>query len=187
MNDDARWVDTQRDDDVVDLADLLDRLLGVGAAVSGDLVVSVAGVDLLAIGLRAVLGSVDAIGRPADATGQLASGPARSRDVPTTSVPAAPHRAAPGATRPAELPTVALPEDDPARGLVRLVLTLTELLRELMERQAIRRMDAGTLTADETDRLGTAMHRLAERMADVRIAFGLAEDDLALRLRGVAA
>ena len=68
------------------------------------------------------------------------------------------------------------------RGLAQLVLTLIEFLRQLMERQAIRRMTGGSLTDDEIERLGTTFMRLSERMAELRGIFGLEEEDLNLDL-----
>ena len=68
------------------------------------------------------------------------------------------------------------------RGLVQLVLTLVELLRQLMERQAVRRMEGGTLTDAEIERLGQTFLQLQKRMAELRKTFGLRESDLNLDL-----
>ena len=68
------------------------------------------------------------------------------------------------------------------RGLAQLVLTLVELLRQLMERQAVRRIEGGTLTDDEVERLGLTFLRLEERMEQLKEAFGLDDDDLNLDL-----
>ena len=68
------------------------------------------------------------------------------------------------------------------RGLAQLVLTVVDLLRELMERQALRRMESGTLNDDEVERLGTAFLRLNERMEELKDEFGLSDEDLNLRL-----
>jgi hypothetical protein len=68
------------------------------------------------------------------------------------------------------------------RGLAQLVLTLVELLRQLMERQALRRMDAGTLDDDEIERLGRTFMKLAERMDELKAEFGLRDEDLNLDL-----
>jgi uncharacterized protein YjiS (DUF1127 family) len=68
------------------------------------------------------------------------------------------------------------------RGLAQLVLTLVELLRQLMERQALRRMDAGTLDDDEIERLGLTFMKLAERMEELKAEFGLRDEDLNLDL-----
>jgi hypothetical protein len=72
--------------------------------------------------------------------------------------------------------------DDVARGLAQLVLTLIELLRQLMERQAIRRVDAGGLTEDQVERLGQALMALEQRMEELKEEFGLADEDLNLDL-----
>lgn len=67
-------------------------------------------------------------------------------------------------------------------GLARLVMTLIELLRRVLEHQAVRRLDAGTLSADDEERLGMAFLRLRERMEEIRNALGLSEEDLNLDL-----
>jgi len=72
--------------------------------------------------------------------------------------------------------------DDMARGLAQLVLTLIELLRELMERQAIRRVEAGGLSDDQIERLGQALMALEERMDELKEEFGLSDEDLNLNL-----
>jgi hypothetical protein len=68
------------------------------------------------------------------------------------------------------------------KGLAKLVLTLIELLRQLMERQAVRRMEGGTLTDDEVERLGQTFMKLEQRMEDLKKAFGLEGEDLNLNL-----
>jgi len=68
------------------------------------------------------------------------------------------------------------------RGLAQLVLTLIELLRQLMERQAVRRIDAGDLTDDQVERLGQALMGLEERMEELKDLFGLGDDDLNINL-----
>jgi uncharacterized protein YjiS (DUF1127 family) len=68
------------------------------------------------------------------------------------------------------------------QGLAQLVLTLIELLRQLMERQALRRMDEGTLTDEQIERLGVTFMRLAERMDELKETFGLQDEDLNLDL-----
>jgi hypothetical protein len=72
--------------------------------------------------------------------------------------------------------------EDIARGLAQLVLTLVELLRQLMERQALRRVESGTLADDEIERLGLAFKALAERMDELKAEFGLEHEDLNLHL-----
>jgi hypothetical protein len=74
---------------------------------------------------------------------------------------------------------------DPERveqGLARLVLTLVELLRQLMERQALRRMEHGTLTDEQIERMGETFMKLEQRMAELKREFGLEDADLNLDL-----
>ena len=68
------------------------------------------------------------------------------------------------------------------RGLAQLVLAVVELLRELMERQALRRMEGGTLDDEEVERLGLAFMRLNDRMDELKDHFELTDDDLSLNL-----
>lgn len=72
--------------------------------------------------------------------------------------------------------------DDVRRSVVKLVLTLVELLRRLMERQAIRRMEEGTLTDEETEKLGTSLMRLEETIREIGVQFDLRPEDLNLDL-----
>ena len=68
------------------------------------------------------------------------------------------------------------------RGLAQLVLTIVDLLRELMERQALRRIDGGTLDDEQIERLGQTFMLLQERMDELVEEFGLTRDDLNLNL-----
>ena len=72
--------------------------------------------------------------------------------------------------------------EDLEKGLAQLVLTLIELLRQLMERQAIHRIEGGTLSAEEVERLGATFMALAERMEELKESFGLSDEDLNLNL-----
>jgi hypothetical protein len=72
--------------------------------------------------------------------------------------------------------------EDVRRSVAKLVLTLVEFLRRLMERQAIRRMEAGTLTAEETEKVGLALMRLEETLRDLAGKFGLNPEELNLDL-----
>jgi hypothetical protein len=68
------------------------------------------------------------------------------------------------------------------KGLAQLVLTLVELLRQLMERQALRRIEGGSLSPDEVERLGETFMLLAQRMDELKERFGLEDEDLNLDL-----
>jgi hypothetical protein len=72
--------------------------------------------------------------------------------------------------------------EDVEQGLAQLVLTIVELLRQLMERQALRRVQVGDLSDEETERLGRTMMLLNERMAELKEQFGLKDSDLNLNL-----
>jgi len=72
--------------------------------------------------------------------------------------------------------------DQVKNGLGQLVLTLVKLLHELLEKQAIRRMESGSLGESEIDRLGTVLMRQVEEIDRLREAFGLSEEDLNLDL-----
>lgn len=72
--------------------------------------------------------------------------------------------------------------EDVRRSVAKLVLTLVEFVRQLLERQAIRRMDAGTLTAEQTEAVGLALMRLEETVRDLSGQFGLDPEDLKLDL-----
>lgn len=67
-------------------------------------------------------------------------------------------------------------------GLARLVLSIIELVRRLLEKQALRRMDAGNLTEEEIERLGASLMKLEEKMGEIKAVFGLSDDDLNLKL-----
>jgi hypothetical protein len=76
-------------------------------------------------------------------------------------------------------------EADPetvGRDLGRLVLTLVELIRQLMERQALRRVEVGDLPDETVERLGLGLMRLEEAMAELRTYFGLRPEDLNIDL-----
>jgi hypothetical protein len=72
--------------------------------------------------------------------------------------------------------------DDVQRSLAQLVLTLVDFLRQLLERQAIRRMEAGTLSPDQLEAVGLALMRLQETISDLAAQFDISPDDLNLDL-----
>ena len=72
--------------------------------------------------------------------------------------------------------------EDVRKSVAKLVLTLVEFIRQLLERQAIRRMEAGTMTAEETEAVGLALMRLEETVRELGGQFGLAPEDLTLDL-----
>lgn len=81
-----------------------------------------------------------------------------------------------------ERPRIELDEESATRGLVSLVLTLVELLRQLMERQALRRVELGDLAEDQVEKLGSTLLALDRQMAELREHFGLSPEDLNMDL-----
>ncbi len=181
-----------RDD--VSLADALDRILDRGVSLEGNLTIGLADVDLLFLDLRLLLGSVDTLwpdGRPAVA-------PVHPLDPPSASPPAPPAESSAAAreigARAAALPSAVddapIVENDrqaakgssAAQGLVRLVLTLVKLLHDVLQRQAVRRMEAGRLTDMQIDNLGIALIAQAEEILRLQRQFGFSEKDLTLAL-----
>jgi hypothetical protein len=126
------------------LVDILDRLVDTGVAAGGDVTISVAGIDLIALRLKALLTSIGTEG--AD---DLAFPPRERRTRHT-------------------LPTrVDADESSLQRGLAQLVLMLVEILGELLERQAVRRMAAGSLSDEEVEKLGAAFLALHKRVDEL--------------------
>jgi hypothetical protein len=72
--------------------------------------------------------------------------------------------------------------DDVEQGLAKLVLALVEFVRQLLERQAVRRMEGGSLTDEEVERMGLALMRLEQKVHEIARAFGLDPADLNLGL-----
>lgn len=75
----------------------------------------------------------------------------------------------------------ASPEDVEA-GLAKLVLTLIEFLRQVLEHQAVRRMEGGSLSEEEIEKLGLALMRLQDRLEEIKNEFGLSGEDLNIDL-----
>ncbi|PRY02357.1 gas vesicle protein K [Allonocardiopsis opalescens] len=77
---------------------------------------------------------------------------------------------------------IATEPDTVERDLIKLVLTVVELVRQLMERQALRRVDQGDLTEDQEERIGMTLMLLEDRMTELRERYGLSAADLNLDL-----
>ena len=75
--------------------------------------------------------------------------------------------------------------DDVQRSVVQLVLTLVELVRKLMERQAIRRMEQRTLTRAETEAVGAALMEIERTIRDIGVMFNIKPEDLNLDLGAI--
>ena len=186
----------------VTLLDLLDRILDKGAVLTGDAAISIAQVDLIYVGLRVFLSSVEGMekrGIPMPFL-RTSCSPIQHRTPEGRlsvehSPPAAPfHGPRPELYAPeqtaqdARLPVgtaTAPPKIDSQgveNGLAKLVLTLIELLRQLMERQAVRRVEGGSLSDEEVECLGETLMGLDARMQELKAIFGLKDEELNLNL-----
>ena len=81
-----------------------------------------------------------------------------------------------------QTPRINLDQDNIKNSLGQLVLTLVKLLHELLERQGIRRIEAGSLTDDQIERLGLTLMKQAQEIDRLRQEFGLEEEDLNIDL-----
>jgi hypothetical protein len=72
--------------------------------------------------------------------------------------------------------------DGVEQGLAQLVLTLVEFIRQLLERQAVRRMEGGSLSEEEVERVGLALMKLEEKVQELAQQFGLRPGDLNINL-----
>lgn len=182
----------------LDLAEALDHLLDRGVVLAGQATLSLAQVDLVHLKLCLLLSSVETL----QARGALPVRGGEPSQPRRDAVPQAPPGPRPGPYSPAPQgrgrgdaaslgmgaaplpPLEASPAagEDAARGLARLVLALVELLRGLLERQAVRRVEGGSLSEEEVERLGRALLELEARMAELRRIFALEETDLRLEL-----
>jgi hypothetical protein len=193
------------------LVELVSRVLDRGVVLQGDVTISVAGVDLVYLGLNALLTSISTARRTLQRpVGQSALRPApgsAQRSAPESLAAAvgslqpgsggAPSREPGAAAREAAAEPLAaeivqlaegLPrrlEVDPdavQRDLARLVLTLVELLRRVVEHQAVRRMEDDDLSEEQVERMGTALLRLEEKLAEIKRVFGVADEELNIDL-----
>ena len=186
-------------DERLDLADLLSHVLDKGVVLKGEVMLAVADIDLVRLDIGLLLTAVETALRKGEG-GFGPTVPAR----PPTDFPPVPAESS-GSTMesqvvdsfdaskgahivPLETVAEALPprlNTDPDKvenGLARLVLTLIEVLRKVLEHQAVRRMEGGHLSDEEVERLGVALLRLNDRMQDMKGIFGLSDDDLQIDL-----
>ena len=161
------------------LVDALDKVLEKGAIINGDLIIRVADVDLVYLGLRLILTSVS---KAEELSGKNFSNPDQEltpedmeyigklqREI---------KRAEENIPRLIDLGHPKKAE----QGLAKLVLTLVEVIRKLMEKEAFRRVKRGTLSPGEIQKLGLSLKAVKKKIKEVQTIFGLEDEELDLDL-----
>ena len=163
----------------VTLVDALDTVLEKGAVINGDLVITVADVDLVFLGLRLILTSVS---KAEEVSGRSFSDPEKEftpEDVEYINKLQREIRKAEenipnlidlGSPKKAE------------QGLAKLVLTLVELIRKLLEKQVYRRVKKGTLSPADIEKLGLSLKAVKRKIQEIQAIFGIEDQELNLDL-----
>jgi hypothetical protein len=171
------------------LLDVVDSLIDKGLALDTEVVLGLADIDLIYLRAGALIAAADRVfprepghrRRTRESRGTRRS----SSQTPPLAAPRTQASAAPVARLAAEavapIPTPIAP-DDTSRSVIRLVLTLVEFVRQLLERQAVRRVRERTLSPEEIERLGTALMRLESTVHELAERHGLDPADLNLDL-----
>jgi len=163
----------------VTLLDALDKVLETGVVVSGDLVISVADVDLVYLGLRLILTSVS---KAEELSGMSFS----DRDKEATPEDIEYIEKLQREIRKAEenipkLIDMGNPKQT-EQGLAKLILTIIELIRRLMEKEAYRRVKRGTLSPTEIQKLGLSLKAVKKKVKEVQTIFGIEDEELNIDL-----
>lgn len=191
-------------DERLELSDLLSHVLDKGVVLRGEVMLAVADIDLVRLDLGLLLTAVETAIRRGGADDWGGRQLGRSSSVLESGLSPTPAATSATATADEVIQTLGAPQTatvtpleavaealpprlntDPEKvenGLAKLVLTLIEVLRKVLEHQAVRRMEGGHLSDEEVERLGVALLRLNDRMQDMKGIFGLSDDDLQIDL-----
>jgi len=165
--------------DNVTLVDALDKVLEKGAVINGDIVIRVADVDLVYLGLRLILTSVS---KAEEMSGRSFGDPDKEltsedieyierlqREIKKTeeNIPKIINANSPRETE---------------QGLAKLILTLVELIRKLMEKEAFRRVKKGSLSSAEIQKLGLSLKAVKKKIEEIKAIFGIEDEELNLDL-----
>ncbi len=165
--------------DNVTLIDVLDKTLEKGAVINGDVVISLADIDLIFLGLRLILTSVS---KAEEVSGKNIG----ERNQETT---------------PEDIKYIEKLEKDikkieqnipklidlghpkkAEKGIAKLVLTLIELIRKLLEKESYRRVKTGTLSPAEIQKLGLSLKAIKKKIKEIQVIFGIEDEELNLDL-----
>lgn len=172
------------------LLDVVDTLIDKGLALDAEVVLGLADIDLIYLRAGALVAAADRVfpGTPGRRR-QMRPASRATLSAPSQAMPLTARRTQPTAAPVGRMdakPAASLPSplapDDASRSVIRLVLTLVEFVRQLLERQAVRRVRERTLNAEEIERLGTALMRLESTVHELADRHGLDPADLNLDL-----
>ena len=181
----------------LELSEVLNHILDKGVVLRGEVMLAVADIDLVQLDLGLLLTAVETAMRSPRIAGARHLGLAAPRDEADSAssgstmesqVVRSLEAPSDAAVTPLEAVAEGLPprlNTDPDKvenGLAKLVLTLIEVLRKVLEHQAVRRMEGGHLSDAEIEKLGVALLRLNDRMQDMKGIFGLTDEDLQIDL-----
>ncbi|MEW6087318.1 MAG: gas vesicle protein GvpJ [bacterium] len=165
--------------DKVTLVDVLDRVLETGAVINGEMVLRVADVDLVFLGLRLILTSVS---KAEELSGKSFSNPDKEFTPEDMEYIERLQRE----IRRAEENIPKLIEFDTPRkteqGLAKLILSIVELIRRLMEKEAFRRVKGKTLSPGEVQKLGLSLKAVKMKIKEIQAIFGIEDEELNLDL-----
>lgn len=161
--------------DNVSLVDALDKVLEKGAVINGDIVIRVADVDLVFLGLRLILTSIS---KAEEVSGKSFSNPDRGFTPEDIEYIERLQRE----IRKAEenIPNL-IDMGNPKKaeqGLAKLVLSLIELIRKLLEKEAFRRVKRGTLSPVEIQKLGLSLKAVKKKIKEIQAIFGIEDEEL---------
>jgi hypothetical protein len=163
----------------VALVDALDKVLEKGAVINGDIMIRVADVDLVYLGLRLILTSIS---KAEEVSGKRFSNPDKEFTPEDTEYIQKLQREI---KRTEENIPKLIDVSDPKKteqGLAKLVLTLVELIRKLMEKEAFRRLRKGSLSSVEVQKLGLSLKAVKRKIQEIQAIFGIEDEELNLDL-----
>ena len=179
----------------LELAEVLSHVLDKGVVLRGEVMLAVADIDLIKLDLGLLLTAVEtALRKDRASSGGRITRPTAAvpSDLPSGAIERDVVRALEPPRDASVTPLTAVAEGLPPRlntdpekienGLAKLVLTLIEVLRKVLEHQAVRRMEGGHLSEAEIEKLGVALLRLNDRMQEMKGIFGLTDEDLQIDL-----
>jgi hypothetical protein len=169
---------TQRYDNVT-LIDAVDRVLEKGALINGDLVISLADVDLVFLGLRLILTSVS---KAEEFSGKTFS--EKNRETTLEDLEYI-ERLQKEITKIERNIPKHIDLDHPKnaeKGFAKLILTLVEFVRRLLEKESYRRVKGGTLSPVEVQKLGLSLKAIKKKIKEIQIIFGIEDEELNLDL-----